>query len=126
MLFWIILLYSSSLGIQAKQANPISISGFKQEDWKFDSLGCKGLRSILSNKLILNKEKIIGRTKEEVEFLLGAPNSISSNKMIEFYFLNSGPQCIYVDKNGYDSLEVSKLMLVYNKDSLKSLSTIIP
>ena len=67
-----------------------------------------------------------GKLRQDLQDFLGKPNSTNSDKTIIFYFLESGPQCMYVDSLGYDSLEVKKLMIEFDHKKIKSISTILP
>lgn len=72
---------------------------FDSKIWKIDSLGCMGLRykNCLSKNLYCNRDKLIGRNKQQIIDLLGPPNSIgfdTFSAMTNFsYFVLPGTQC---------------------------------
>ena len=97
---------------------------FDSTVWKIDSLGCTGKRKILVDELIRNKI-ILGKNTDEVEGILGLPNT--KNKNLYRYFIESGPQCSYVNSSGYDSLEVSSIIVEFNSSRItRSVRKIIP
>jgi len=104
-------------------SDTICMNSFNEKAWKTDSIGCQGKRSLLAKVLTFNKEKIIGHTQKDLEYLLGKPNSMDNH--YTFYLIEKGPQCLYPMKN-QDEPECKKLMIQYENCKVKNVSIILP
>jgi hypothetical protein len=104
----------------------IIIKDFNSQEWKADSIGCDKRRGTLYTILVNSKKNIINKSRSEISDLLGEPNFKSKGNITYFYFIESGPQCMYVNETGYDSIEVKKLLVDFEKDKVKDVYIIVP
>ena len=110
----------------ANKPTGIEIKNFDSKVWKSDSIGCNKKRGELEDTLIANKTELLNRNQDEILTLLGEPNFKNADNTTFFYFIEPGPQCIYVNKNGYDSLEVKKVLIDFDKGKVKDVYSILP
>jgi hypothetical protein len=95
--------------------------------WKDDSIGCLRYRDTITDILFKNKGKLIGENIDEINTLLGKPNStyISDSDTSYFYITEPNPHCGN-PHFGLDSVEVAMLVISFEEKKVKDVSIAIP
>lgn len=95
------------------------ITSSNRRIWQEDSLACLGKRRIIYDKVLSEKERFIGESEEKIRHIFGMPNitQISDSAKRYYYFVERGPQCLYVTKKGYDTLEVEVMFVFFDKQN---------
>lgn len=109
-LFIIITIY-----LQSCIANS-NMAFYDRKAWHDDSLACLGKRRLIYDTLLKNKDKFIGQFDKKIEYYFGLPNitQVSDTAKRYYYFVDKGPQCVYVNRNGYDTLEVEVMCVFFD------------
>jgi hypothetical protein len=105
------------------------ISNDDRDLWRKDSIACNNSRDNLYRVILKKKEFFIGESRKEIEKYFGSPNveQASDSTKKYYYFVEKGPQCLYTDKNGYDSLSVEVLFIFFDKaDKVKLIGGMRP
>jgi len=95
----------------------VAITKGDSETWKTDSLSCLGRRKPIFLKILKAKASFIGMPESLIKYYLGNPNVVQklTNSKRYYYFVERGPQCMYVNKSGYDTISVEELYISFNK-----------